>query len=72
MKSIITNTILLAFVVILTLYLFQNSYFSPYMQNGDINVYNVSITGILLTIFIYNFTYLSSFLVKKKIAYSKG
>jgi len=72
MKSIITNTIVLIFVVIFSLYLSQNLYFSPYMQNGDINVYNIVVAGILLTIFIYSLIYLISFLGKKKIAYGKG
>jgi hypothetical protein len=72
MRSIITTTILLISTVMLTLYLLTNSYFSPYVEGGDIAWYNVTFAGILIMLMTFSFSYLVVYVGKKLIAYNKG
>lgn len=72
MKNIYTNTITLIASVMLLLYLISNQYFTPYSAGETANWYNITIVLIVLWVTVYSFTFLLSYLTKKKLAYGKN
>ena len=72
MKQLITHIFLLFILVALSLYLLTNSYFSPYLQSGALNWYNIAIGGLIVALLIYTLTFLVNYLFKKSIAYGKS